>query len=1098
MGRRHGADRDRKRKKLSPSAAPPREVPVPVPTVLPQGALPPENSPEMREHLHHCMQSAWGRMRHLYALHSAQPSGNRTEVRRSAASLGLHPTAQRIIRQLWQHDAQPVEDWSSSTGVIYAIWFNLPGHNRIYVGKTIKTMAQRLHGHLTSAYNMAAQAGVRKGEAYWLYTDMVQYGIKNLMMVPLVKLRSAANPVLPNSPPADWKHESVRAERWWIERLKCLGKAGYNSMCPGGRNKPLWRVLAQEQQLWDPFRALHFQPGPDSDLSTLPYSYRDYDRRLSSLHDSLVQHGPQHVADALQAGYKLRNLSRMLIVGRCHRVPYFHHVPERARGASLHLSRQTELLSLIEAEIARRQATWQPPKRAVRKLFSPLWCSPLMDKLPLARLLSDPVLLRLLPSTLSHVGFLLAPKYSTPIGRMVINHWATFDGREYTFEQLQELAQQPCICHTLPANFCVPGSDGHVVTADPEVFSHLCPQSPHLPAVLALGSKFRPHTHTVASEAVLQDVRSHLFQAVNALVQRMSRDFRVSEDALRPWAGELKSRMQDALNQIPAGSSVADADAPVLSKDDRDALKSVQKHFLCCNVDKAATTLAIVCKHHAVHLVLRDLHPADGSTGPFTAMTASPEQILAEAAEHLPTLHEAAGKAKVAVYSGIPKFHKLDAGSIKWRFLSYSADVCSTPLARHLTWLFKAIQQDVQKLWESLPFPPGLKELHKTFWILTNSAGFIPVVHSWNSRQTLFQHQAPARLHSYDFARLYTNLDHTDLKRRLESLLRDVWGLHGGDAKHVKVSASGRARWAAGAVPAPRLRSWDGERSFTFTLASAVQCLEYLIDHAFIRVGDRIYRQTVGIPMGSNPCVYLANFYLFVYEYEFMQDLLRIHCSVPMRVHARRVLDAFSHTRRYIDDLAQITHESADFVAQFFYTSQLTQHGIHGIYPDSLQLEPTFTEPAASMDFMDLTIAPAEMPDGSFGPLVSTHFDKRRGAAFRRVHVRRFPHIQSMISSKCKYGVLGSRFVHLARTVTEVRCLIREVGGLVVDMARERYDVQRLLREVKRFAMRLAVNFGLPFASRSGRRLRSARLLNFSLYKAIRKSVLRSLYSSHA
>ena len=56
-----------------------------------------------------------------------------------------------------------------------------------------------------------------------------------------------------------------------------------------------WGVLQSEQQLWDPFHALQFQPGPGSDQDSLPYSYRNYTRRLSSLHDRLLQHGAQHV-----------------------------------------------------------------------------------------------------------------------------------------------------------------------------------------------------------------------------------------------------------------------------------------------------------------------------------------------------------------------------------------------------------------------------------------------------------------------------------------------------------------------------------------------------------------------------------------------------------------------------------------------------------------------------------------------------------------------------------------------------------------------------------------------------------------------------------
>ena len=170
------------------------------------------------------------------------------------------------------------------------------------------------------------------------------------------------------------------------------------------------------------------------------------------------------------------------------------------------------------------------------------------------------------------------------------------------------------------------------------------------------------------------------------------------------------------------------------------------------------------------HLVLKDLHPNDGSPSPFTAMTGSPDHLIDDAIAQLPALHDWPGAEKMAVYCGIPKFHKLDAGTIKWRFLSYSPDMFSTPLAHHLTWLLKAIQRDILKLWEGLAFLDRFARLYESFWILTNSADFIPVLHSCNESKSLSQHRSPARLHNYDFPRLYTNLDHADLVAKLERL----------------------------------------------------------------------------------------------------------------------------------------------------------------------------------------------------------------------------------------------------------------------------------------------------------------------------------------
>ena len=62
----------------------------------------------------------------------------------------------------------------------------------------------------------------------------------------------------------------------------------------------------------------------------------------------------------------------------------------------------------------------------------------------------------------------------------------------------------------------------------------------------------------------------------------------------------------------------------------------------------------------------------------------------------------------------------------------------------------------------------------------------------------------------------------------------------------------------------------------------------------YIKVGNRVYRQTIGIPMGTNCAPQLANLFLFHYEYSYMKGLMRDNLCIAKR---------FSDTVRYIDDL---------------------------------------------------------------------------------------------------------------------------------------------------------------------------------------------------
>ena len=49
--------------------------------------------------------------------------------------------------------------------------------------------------------------------------------------------------------------------------------------------------------------------------------------------------------------------------------------------------------------------------------------------------------------------------------------------------------------------------------------------------------------------------------------------------------------------------------------------------------------------------------------------------------------------------------------------------------------------------------------------------------------------------------------------------------------------------------------------------------LHYLLDNIFIRFGSKLYRQIVGIPMGTNCAPLAADLFLFYHDRDFMLSL---------------------------------------------------------------------------------------------------------------------------------------------------------------------------------------------------------------------------------
>ena len=74
----------------------------------------------------------------------------------------------------------------------------------------------------------------------------------------------------------------------------------------------------------------------------------------------------------------------------------------------------------------------------------------------------------------------------------------------------------------------------------------------------------------------------------------------------------------------------------------------------------------------------------------------------------------------------------------------------------------------------------------------------------------------------------------------------------------------------------------------------------YLLDNIFVRFGSKLYKQIVGIPMGTNCALRLlvVDLLLFCYERNFMLSLSDNNQFDTIK--------AFNSTSRYLDDLRNI------------------------------------------------------------------------------------------------------------------------------------------------------------------------------------------------
>ena len=146
----------------------------------------------------------------------------------------------------------------------------------------------------------------------------------------------------------------------------------------------------------------------------------------------------------------------------------------------------------------------------------------------------------------------------------------------------------------------------------------------------------------------------------------------------------------------------------------------------------------------------------------------------------------------------------------------------------------------------------------------------------------------------------------------------------------------------------------------------------FLIDNIFVYFGGTLFQQVVGIPMGANCAPLLADLFVYSYELEFLQKLVK-----NKKIHEAR---AFVFTYRDIDDVSSINNfRFAEFLPL--------------VYPPELEVKET-TDTASCALFLDVSLA----FDDS-GQLSTNIYDKRDDINFKIINFQKY--VQQYTSFSC-------------------------------------------------------------------------------------------------
>ena len=192
--------------------------------------------------------------------------------------------------------------------------------------------------------------------------------------------------------------------------------------------------------------------------------------------------------------------------------------------------------------------------------------------------------------------------------------------------------------------------------------------------------------------------------------------------------------------------------------------------------------------------------------------------------------------------------------------------------------------------------------------------------------------------------------------------------------------------------------------------------IEFLVDNTYVMCGGQLFRQMVGIPIGTNCAPLLADLFLYSYENEFLDKFIK--------QGERKLSRKLNLSYRYIDDLIS-------------FNNKRFKEFMSDMYPKELTISET-TESTSVASWIDLLSARDKSNN-----ITTKLYEKRDAFGFQIVN---FPFMSSNIPLAPAYGVYESQLIHYAcnNSCSNYSDFLLRHRALVGRLLLQGYKVNRL------------------------------------------------------
>ena len=491
--------------------------------------------------------------------------------------------------------------------------------------------------------------------------------------------------------------------------------------------------------------------------------------------------------------------------------------------------------------------------------------------------------------------------------------------------------------------------------------------------------------------------------SIDLYVEQWSKREQVDLKYLSEWKDQIKELVVERISSLK--EKIRSPKQKILYDPDvKDTLRRMHDDFALVPADKAANNVIVVCKMYYIEALIKELGINTINISPnstYIPSTDSFDEILKSHCKFIESVRlEMSEEDKNLPYLyWTPKLHKVP---FKHHFIAGSSKCTTKDLSCPLTKVLTTVKDGLIRYNNTKTSRNGVNSM----WIVKNSKNLLSSLDQLDVRTA-------TSVQTYDFSTLYTSIPHNLLKSRITALIHNSFKRKNGSNRytHIKIT-SGKGYFIV---------TINSVGDDLYTADQLCRMVEFLIDNIFVKFGGCLLHQVIGIPMGMNCTPLLADLFLYSYESECLDNMIR--------GGHRKLARSFNLCYQYTDDLIVFNNKKfGDYVKE--------------IYPSQLTVENANTSDDLA-NYLDLTFIIE-----SNNRLYTKLYDKRDDFDF---HIVNFPFLSSNILSSPSYGVCISQLIRYARCCSHYDDFGYRHKRLVDSLLSQGYEVKRLRNSFKKF-----------------------------------------------